>query len=349
MNKTFKEIGEFEFIDRVRAGCLIRSDRIVKAIGDDAAAFEVPADQVTLLTTDLLVERVHFIKHATSGFNLGYKALAVNLSDIAAMGGTAQEAIISLGIPDSTEIAFIEDFYRGMQSLAAEFDVNILGGDTTRSETDLIINIAVVGTVAPNEILGRDQAQSGDLICTTGFLGDSRAGLHLILNPPESEGDTWIHLKHAHFLPRPQLKEARFLSKYQSVHAAIDISDGLSSDLAHIMHASARKSMADMLQSHYVRDLAVRQLCGKGLRYYGEITEQDFELALENLKSFKFVGFTDKLGDFWSKVSTHYGWKTALPRRNVAARTHNISPKDRKLIQEHNKWDIRLYQEVRND
>ena len=240
MNKTFNDIGEFEFIDRIRAGCLIRSDRIVKAIGDDAAAFEVPADQVTLLTTDLLVERVHFIRHSTSGFNLGYKALAVNLSDIAAMGGIAHEAFISLGIPESTEIAFIEDFYRGMQTLAAEFEVNILGGDTTRSETDLIINIAVVGTVAPNEILGRDQAQSGDLVCATGFLGDSRAGLHLVLNPPESEKDTWSNLKNIHFLPRPQIQEARFLAKYQSVHAAIDISDGLSSDIAHIMHASAK-------------------------------------------------------------------------------------------------------------
>ena len=242
MSKTFKDIGEFEFIDRIRAGCLIRSDRIVKAIGDDAAAFEVPAAKVTLLTTDLLVERVHFIRQATSGFNLGYKALAVNLSDIAAMGGMALEAFISLGIPDSTEIDYIEDVYRGVQSLAAEFDVNILGGDTTRSKTDLIINIAIVGTVAPNEVLGRDKAQSGDRICITGYLGDSRAGLHLVLNPPEAEGDTWTYLKDAHFMPRPQIKEARFLAKYQSVHAAIDVSDGLSSDLAHILKASDKSA-----------------------------------------------------------------------------------------------------------
>ena len=240
MGKTFKQIGEFEFIDRIRAGCLIRSERVVKAIGDDAAVFQTPSGQLTLLTTDLLIEQVHFIKRATSGFNLGYKSLAVNLSDIAAMGGTAHEAFISLGIPDATEIAFIEDFYRGMQALAAEFDVNILGGDTTRSKTDLVINIAVVGTVAANQMLGRDQAASGDLICTTGFLGDSRAGLHLVLNAADTGSDAWTYLKNAHFLPRPQLPEGRFLAAHPSVHAAIDVSDGLSSDLAHILKASGK-------------------------------------------------------------------------------------------------------------
>ncbi len=241
MSKTFEEIGEFEFIDKISPGCLRRPDRVIKAIGDDAAAFKSPPpDQVMLLTTDLLIEQVHFVKEATSGFDLGYKALAVNLSDIAAMGGTALEAFISIGIPATCAVDFIEDFYRGLKFLAAEFNVNILGGDTTGSKTDIIINIAVVGSVAPDELLGRDCAQTGDLIFSTGFLGDSRAGLHLLLNPYETACDAWAELEQAHRRPRPHLSEGRFLATQPSVHAAIDVSDGLSSDLSHLLKASGK-------------------------------------------------------------------------------------------------------------
>ena len=134
-----KQIGEFGFIDKISRGCLIRPDHIIKAIGDDAAAFTVPADRVSLITTDLLVERIHFIRDTISGFDLGYKALAVNLSDIAAMGGEAREAFVSIGIPQSCPLDYLEAVYDGMKSLAAKFDVNILGGDTTSSEIDLII------------------------------------------------------------------------------------------------------------------------------------------------------------------------------------------------------------------
>jgi len=240
MSKNFKDIGEFEFIDKISSGCLMRPERVIKAIGDDAAAFKVASDKVMLVTTDLLIEQVHFIKEATTGFDLGYKALAVNLSDIAAMGGTAREAFVSIGIPAACAIDFIEDFYRGLKSLAAEFNVNILGGDTTGSKTDLIINIAVVGSVAPEEMLGRNHAQTGDLIFSTGFLGDSRAGLHLLLNPSDTDPESWSQLKQAHLRPRPHLNQGRFLAAQPSVHAAIDVSDGLSSDLPHILRASAK-------------------------------------------------------------------------------------------------------------
>ena len=146
-----KDIGEFGFIDRIRNGCLIRPDGVVQAIGDDAAAFELAEGELTLVTTDLLVERVHFLRDATTGFNLGYKALAVNLSDIAAMGGTAREAFISIAVPADCDLAFLEDLYKGMRHLATQYDVNLLGGDTTSSKTDLVINRArdmVIETVS---------------------------------------------------------------------------------------------------------------------------------------------------------------------------------------------------------
>ncbi|KPJ78719.1 MAG: hypothetical protein AMJ54_01955 [Deltaproteobacteria bacterium SG8_13] len=235
---SLKEIGEFGFIERISRGCLIRPDGVVTAIGDDAAALQAEANRLLLVTTDLLVERVHFLREATSGFNLGYKSLAVNLSDIAAMGGTAREAFISIGIPDDCPLAFLDDLYRGMQHLAAAFRVNILGGDTTGSKQDLIINVVVTGTVDPQEMLLRSGARVGDIIYSTGTLGDSRAGLHLILNKIRADSPQLQALFDAHVLPKPCLREGRFLAASGGVHAAIDVSDGLSSDLGHILRAS---------------------------------------------------------------------------------------------------------------
>lgn len=235
---NLKEIGEFGFIKKISRGCLIRPENIVKAIGDDAAAFKPDAGQLSLITTDLLVERIHFLRDATSGFDLGYKSLAVNLSDIAAMGGTAREAFVSIAIPENCPMDYLEDIYRGMKDLAAKYQVNILGGDTTGSKVDLILNIAVHGAVAEKEMLCRDAARLGDIVFSTGFLGDSKAGLHLILNQIAADSDELKSLLKAHLLPEPHLNEGRFLAKQKAVHAAIDTSDGLSADLGHIIEES---------------------------------------------------------------------------------------------------------------
>ena len=235
---NLKDIGEFGFIEKITRGCLVRPRKVVKSIGDDTAAFRTDKDELTLLTTDLLVERVHFLRNTTSGFNLGYKSMAVNLSDIAAMGGTAREAFVSIAVPENCSVEFLEDLYRGMKHLAGEFEVNILGGDTTRSMSDLIINISVTGSVPENNILCRDAAQLGDIIFLTGFVGDSRAGLHLILNNIPADSEAYKALFNAHILPRPYLGEGKFLAQQEGVHAAIDISDGLSSDLGHIAKQS---------------------------------------------------------------------------------------------------------------
>jgi len=233
-----KDIGEFGFIEKISRGCLIRPDNIIQAIGDDAAAFYTDSGQVCLITTDLLVERIHFLRDATDGFNLGYKSLAVNLSDIAAMGGTAREAFVSVAIPEDCSTDFLEDIYRGIKDLAYKFNVNILGGDTTLSIVDLIINISVTGSVRKEELLLRNAAQSGDIIFSTGFFGDSRAGLHLILNNIPADSKELKGLFNSHILPKPFLHEGRFLAAQPGVHAAIDASDGLSSDIGHIAKES---------------------------------------------------------------------------------------------------------------
>jgi thiamine-monophosphate kinase len=232
------EIGEFGFIKKISRGCLIRPDDVVKSIGDDAAAFRVPPGQVSLITTDLLVERIHFIRNSISGSDLGYKSLAVNLSDIAAMGGIAREAFVSIAIPEDCPLEYLEDFYDGMKRLAVRFDVNILGGDTTRSKEDLVINIVVQGMADRGQMLYRDAARPGDIVFSTGYLGDSRAGLHLILNEIPIGTADWKGLYRAHVAPEPHLPEGYFLASQPGAHAGIDTSDGLSSDLGHIAEES---------------------------------------------------------------------------------------------------------------
>ena len=166
------------------------------------------------------------------------RALAVNLSDIAAMGGKACEAFISIAIPQDCQLEYLEAFYDGMKNLAARFDVNILGGDTTNSKKDLIINIVVQGTVDRTQMMCRDAACPGDIIVSSGYLGDSKAGLYLILNNIPADTESLQTLYRAHVLPEPQLHEGRFLASQPGTHAGIDTSDGLSSDLGHIAEES---------------------------------------------------------------------------------------------------------------
>jgi thiamine-monophosphate kinase len=231
-------MGEFGFIRHVRRGCLQRPEGVVVGIGDDAAAFKADSGALTLATTDLLIEGVHFLRDATSGEDLGHKALAVNLSDIAAMGGTPREAFVSIAVPADCDLAYLEGLYAGMRALAAEHRVNILGGDTTASLRDLVINVALTGSVAPGELMRRDKARPGDRIAVSGYLGDSRAGLQMILKGQSADTQAKRHLLAAHRRPRPHLAEGRFLARSGAVTAAMDISDGLGSDLGHILAQS---------------------------------------------------------------------------------------------------------------
>lgn len=235
---SLKEIGEFGFIRRISRGCINRPQGVLRGIGDDAAAFRTDGRLLCLITTDMLVERVHFQREAISGRDLGHKSLAVNLSDIAAMGGTAREAFVAIAIPNECAVAYLEELFEGMKELAGAHAVNILGGDTTRSAADLVITVTVYGTVPEADILRRDAARPGDVVFCTGFLGDSRAGLHLVLERAPADTPALQALLAAHHRPTPHLAEGRFFAGRPGVRAAIDVSDGLSSDIGHIAEES---------------------------------------------------------------------------------------------------------------
>lgn len=235
---NLKDIGEFGFIKRITPDSLYDTRNVIRAIGDDAAVFTVGKDKCVVVTTDMLVERVHFIKETMTGYQLGYKSLAVNLSDIAAMGAVPQHAFVSIGIPKETSIEYLDEIYRGMKELARQYNVNILGGDTTSSKVDLIINVAVTGVGKKNLLLYRNSAKVGDVILCTGFLGDSKAGLDFILKSEQPVTDYEKRLFEAHLLPRPHIEEGIFLAKSGAVRSCIDVSDGLSSDLMHIAEES---------------------------------------------------------------------------------------------------------------
>lgn len=240
-----KEFGEFRFIDRVKQGCLMRPQGVIKAIDDDCCVFTIPQNMVNLLTTDMLVEDVHFLRDAIPPFTLGRKSMAVNISDIAAMGGVPGEAVISLAIPQTVEIDYLDKFYEGMRSICGEFKVNVLGGDTTSSPQRLVINIALTGWAAQDEVLYRSGARPGDVIFLTGYVGSSAAGLDFVLSRREFTGPefspefSWMSgLLAAHFDPCPQVKEGRIIAGSKAAHSLIDVSDGVASDLGHICRQS---------------------------------------------------------------------------------------------------------------
>jgi thiamine-monophosphate kinase len=231
------ELGEFALIERITAGALLRKEPGTVGIGDDCAVFRAAAGRDILLTTDMLVERVHFRRETTTPVQLGRKSISVNLSDIAACGGTPREAVISMAIPRDIDVEFAELLFRGMRERAHEFGVNILGGDTTTSRRDMVINVALTGEVESGRAVLRSGAREGDLIFLTGPVGDAAAGLDVIVNQKELVRD-FTDLVRAFHDPRPQVVEGETIGKSGWATAMIDVSDGVAADLNHISRAS---------------------------------------------------------------------------------------------------------------
>ncbi len=211
-----KDIGEIDLIRRLAKG--FRLDRsVVKGSGDDTAVLKWTKDKYLLFTCDMVIEDVHFSLSKATPFQIGWKALGRNLSDIAAMGGVPKYAVVSIGISPELNISVADGICKGLKNLADRFEVSIVGGDMARSKK-IVINVSLIGQVEKKNLTLRSGAKAGDLIFVTGSLGGSIKG------------------KHIRFTPR--IKESRELTKNYKVNSMIDISDGLILDLSRILEAS---------------------------------------------------------------------------------------------------------------
>lgn len=234
----FKEIGEFGFIDSIKEECITSLKGVIKGIGDDCAVFGPYSGQVLLFTTDMLVEDIHFLRDKISPYQLGRKAIAVNLSDIAAMGGRPLYCLISLGIPVEMNVAFIQDLYKGMKDICEHYRVDIVGGDTVASPDKLIINVSLIGDAKEDEVIYRSGARPGDKIYLTGNVGDSSAGLKMLKNEISAPRSTGSYFLKIHNEPNPLIETGRIIATSQLASSMIDLSDGLLSDLGHICEES---------------------------------------------------------------------------------------------------------------
>lgn len=227
---------EFEFIDEVRTRYHLTD------VGDDCAV--LPKDDATelLVTADLLIEDVDFRLRWTTPESLGHKALAVSLSDIAAMGGSPTSALLSIAVPESLwKTEFLDLFYASWHKLAGQHGIALAGGDTSRSPGRLMIDSIALGEAPRGKAIRRAGARAGDAIFVTGFLGGAAAGLELLergSEPSHSRPPPLQHLLQRQLQPIPQVATAKLLQEFGLPTAMIDISDGLAADLGHIIHAS---------------------------------------------------------------------------------------------------------------
>ena len=252
------DLGEFGLIERLNSmvtrgrrgpdNGAVHNFRLLVDTGDDTAAWAA-AEATELFTTDTVVEGVHFTRATTPWPDLGWKSLASNISDIAAMGGLPLYALVTLGLPPDTEVADIEALYQGMLQIGERCGVAIVGGDIVRSPV-AFITVALTGVRSGVPML-RTNARVGDQVAVTGFVGSSGGGLKLMLEDLSMQGEAAHFLREAHRRPQPAVSEGQLLSRF-GVLTAMDVSDGLADDLSKLCLASgvAARIYADQVPVH---------------------------------------------------------------------------------------------------
>jgi thiamine-monophosphate kinase len=242
------QLGEFGLIDRIKAGFEPKNATSLVGIGDDAAVIDLNEEECLLVSTDMLVEGVHFDLSYMPVQHLGYKAVAVNVSDIAAMNGKAEQITISLGLSNRFSVEAVDTLYQGIRSACENYKVDLVGGDTTSSRSGLVISITAIGRAKKDKVSYRSGAQLNDIICVTGDLGAAFMGLQILerekqvyLANPEMQPslDTYEYLVGRQLKP-----EARTDIVFDLEEAGvkptsmIDVSDGLASELFHLSRNS---------------------------------------------------------------------------------------------------------------
>ncbi len=275
------DVGEFGFIRRINSLVTHQGPAIVTGIGDDAAVLAPPAGCEVLLSTDAMVEGRHFRRDWMSQRQIGARAAAAALSDIAAMGGQAQAILCTLCIDPHIRIEEAEDLFIGMQALAERFGAGLAGGDIVAARGPMILDIVAVGTARTSCTWRRSGAREGDRLLLTGCLGDAAAAVDLLASDDAISIDCFPNLLRALAEPIPRLDVARLLAANSAIHAAIDTSDGLLQDSGHIAEASGvglQINAADVPVSRELLDCA--RLLRRDPLGWAVSGGEDFELLL---------------------------------------------------------------------
>jgi len=273
MSRSLNSIGEFGLIDKISRQVALDAS-VVVGIGDDCAATTIPDGHVLLTSKDLLIEDVHFCRHWISMYELGRKSAAVNLSDIAAMGGVPHHLFLGVALPENMALDDIERLTQGFLDEISLAGATLCGGDTCRSKGPLIISVTVHGSVHPAQLVQRSGAQQGDHIYVSGTLGASALALEQFQRAITPEPC----LTQRHHLPTPRLELGQQLAKTHLARAMIDISDGLFADLGHILEKSSCGALIDCRQIPLLPEVQHH------LQYYPEDREvvlrggEDYEL-----------------------------------------------------------------------
>jgi thiamine-monophosphate kinase len=239
--------GEDALVRVIRALAAGSAQGVRVGIGDDCAVLEPEPGHVLLATTDLLLEDVHFRRRWAEPADIGWKSIAVNLSDIAAMGGRPRWALVALACPEGTAAGEITAFYEGALALARTHDVAIVGGDTSSSPAGWLINVTLLGEAVTPRL--RSTARPGDVVAVTGTLGGSAAGLALLERdrPPAGlDARDVARVTGTHLRPRPRVHEGQWLAAAGGVTAMMDVSDGLGIDLPRLLEESRAGARIDV-------------------------------------------------------------------------------------------------------
>ena len=306
------ELGEFGLIERIKNASIVRNPTTLLGIGDDAAVIKKDEKNVFLISTDTLTEGVHFDLTYAPLKHLGYKSVAVNVSDIAAMNGTAEQIIVSLACSNRFSVEAIEELYQGILLACERYKVDLVGGDTTTSRAGLTLSITVVGTAETGKVVYRSGAKPNDIVCISGDIGGAYMGLQVLEREKQSflsNPDMQPELEDKDYIVQRQLKpEARvdiikeFVTLGIVPTSMIDISDGLASEIIHLCKASG--TGADLFEDKFPIDqmtydsarefdldpLTVMMNGGEDYELLFTIRQEDFE-KIKNHPSITPIGY----------------------------------------------------------
>ncbi|WP_209125103.1 thiamine-phosphate kinase [Alkalihalobacillus sp. BA299] len=279
---------EFSFINKITPKHLNQRE-LIYGIGDDAALYRIDSDYDEVVCVDTMVEDIHFRRDTMSPFHVGYKALAVNISDVAAMGGVPLFYLVSISVPKDWEEKALYELYEGMTSIASQYKMDLIGGDTVSTNDKLVVSITVIGKVEKGRRLLRNQAKPGDIVFITGNVGASAAGLHVLFEKTRHGRFTAEEelLIQAHQMPEPQVKAGRVLALSNCRMSLNDISDGIASETNEIAEASG---VTIILDKNKIPMPSMSFVC----------QEKRLEWALFGGEDFQLIGTMSK--EDWPKI-----------------------------------------------